>query len=359
MNDNNININILLKEINEIAKDLPFVNIMEVCGTHTMSIGKNGIRQILPKNINLISGPGCPVCVTSISDIDNVIKLAQDKNNYIFSFGDMLKVPGSTSSLYKERSEGSNVKICYSPADAFDFAQNNPSKTVIFAAIGFETTAPLTAALIKKAHEINLKNFFIYNMHKIVPPALKFLLDSKNGDNINAFLCPGHVCAVIGSKPLNFISEIYKKPAVVSGFNADDILISILMILKQLKNNEPKTEIQYTRVVKEDGNLTAINYINEVFDICDSIWRGVGNIKESGLILKEKFKKFDAKIIFSLDDKYIKDPKYCSCGDVLKGLKKPFECKLFAKKCTPENPVGPCMVSSEGTCAAYFKYERH
>jgi hydrogenase expression/formation protein HypD len=353
------NINLLLKEINEIAGHLPHINIMEVCGTHTMSIGKNGLRQVLPQNVNLISGPGCPVCVTSVSDIDNITELAENHNNYIFSFGDMLKVPGSKSSLYKKRSEGSNIKICYSPADALDFAQKNPKNNVIFIAIGFETTAPLTALLIKKASEMQISNFYIYNTHKIVPPALKFLLNSKNGNNINAFLCPGHVCAVIGSKPFEFISKIYNKPAVISGFSADDILNSVLMILRQLKEGKPATEIQYKRVVKEDGNPVAVKYINDIFDINDALWRGIGNIEKSGLVLKDKFINFDAKITFSLKDNDAKDPQYCSCGDILQGTKKPFECKLFGKLCKPDNPVGPCMVSSEGTCATYFKYEKY
>ncbi|MCX6383792.1 MAG: hydrogenase formation protein HypD [Actinobacteria bacterium] len=353
------NIIALIEEIKRTANGLSQINIMEVCGTHTMAIGKNGLRQVLPQNINLISGPGCPVCVTSISDIDNIIELAENPCNYIFSFGDMLKIPGSKSSLYKKRSEGANIKVCYSPADAFDFAVKNPQKKIIFIAIGFETTAPLTAALIKKAYETKTNNFFIYNTHKIVPPAIEFLLNSSNKNNISAFLCPGHVCAVTGSRPFDFISKIYGKPAVISGFSAEDILKSILMILKQIKNNKPEVEIQYDWVVKENGNPIAIQYMDNIFDINDAIWRGIGNIKKSGLVLKNKFRNFDAKVSFALKDIKVPEPRLCSCGDILLGVKKPFECRLFGKSCKPDNPVGPCMVSSEGTCSAYFKYEKY
>ncbi|MCL4378537.1 MAG: hydrogenase formation protein HypD [Actinobacteria bacterium] len=353
------NINSLIEEIRIISSDLPDINIMEVCGTHTMAIGRNGLRQLLPRNINLVSGPGCPVCVTPVSDIDNVIKLSGNRNNYIFTFGDMLKVPGSKSTLYKKRSEGANIKICYSPLDALDFAEKNHDINVIFIAIGFETTAPLTASLLKKAADIGTDNFYIYNTHKLVPPAIEFLLNANNKSKINAFLCPGHVCAVTGSKPYNFISEKFGKSAVVSGFQADDIVKSILMILRQIKNNHPAVEIQYDRVVKENGNPTALNFIKEVFNVGSAYWRGIGEIPGSGLELNNKFKNFDIKIKYDFRQIQVQEPKYCSCGLILQGEKKPFECKLFGKSCTPDKPVGPCMVSSEGTCAAYFKYEKY
>ncbi|MCE5329723.1 hydrogenase formation protein HypD [bacterium] len=353
------NISSLINKINMESKGLGQINIMEVCGTHTMAIGKNGLRQILPENINLISGPGCPVCVTSISDINNIIELSDNPSNYIFSFGDMLKVPGSKSSLYEKRSQGANIKICYTPIDALDFAKNNPGKNAVFIAIGFETTAPLTASLVKKASENNIKNLFIYNTHKLVPPALEFLLSSGKKSNIDAFLCPGHVCAITGSTPFNFINEKYHKPAVISGFSAEDILKSILMILKQIKNSCPSVEIQYDWVVKENGNPIAVKYINDVFDYCDSFWRGIGKIKKSGLKLKPEFENFDIKSKFKTPESQIDEPEFCSCGKILQGEKKPFECRLFGKSCTPDKPVGPCMVSSEGTCAAYFKYEKY
>ncbi|MCX6347298.1 MAG: hydrogenase formation protein HypD, partial [Actinobacteria bacterium] len=269
----------LTKKINKISCTLTQINIMEVCGTHTMAIGKNSLRQILPSNINLISGPGCPVCVTSASDIDNIIQLSEERKNYIFSFGDMLKVPGSGSSLYEKRSEGANIKLCYSPTDALDFAANNPKLNIIFIAIGFETTAPLTAVLIKRAFQNNIGNFFIYNIHKLVPPAIQFLLDSESKNNIHAFLCPGHVCAVIGSEPFDLIAKNYRKPCVISGFSPEDILESIYMILKQIVRNKPSVEIQYKWVVKKEGNQIASKYINEVFETGHSYWRGIGAIE--------------------------------------------------------------------------------
>jgi hydrogenase expression/formation protein HypD len=347
------------KKIDGISCSLPKINIMEVCGTHTMAIGKNSLRQILPPNINLISGPGCPVCVTPVADIDNIIQLSDKDNNYIFSFGDMLKVPGSKSSLYEKRSEGANIKLCYSPADALDFAEKNPHANIIFVAIGFETTSPLTAVIAKKAFLNNNRNFFIYNTHKIVPPAIKFLLETKNKDNIHAFLCPGHVCAVTGSKPYDLIAENYGKPCVISGFSPEDIMESIYMILKQIAKNKPSVEIQYKWVVREEGNQYALKYIDDVFETGNSYWRGIGIIESSGLIFKDKFKDLDAKKWFGIKDKNIPEPKLCSCGDIMQGKKKPPDCALFGRQCTPDKPVGPCMVSSEGTCAAYFKYEVH
>jgi hydrogenase expression/formation protein HypD len=350
-------INYLVEKITSLSGTFPKANIMEVCGTHTMAIGKNSIRQLLPPGLNLISGPGCPVCVTSASDIDNIIELADDRNNYIFTFGDMLKVPGSSSSLYVKRSEGANVKLCYSPADALEYAKKNPALNIIFVAIGFETTAPLTAVLIKRAYENKTNNFFIYNTHKLVPPAISFLLENTADNNIDAFLCPGHVCAVTGSRPFGLIAKKYARPCVISGFSPEDILESIYMILKQLADGSGFAEIQYKWVVREEGNQVALGYLDEIFDKADSLWRGIGLIKESGLSLKKDFESFDAKKAFKIKDKFISEPKHCSCGDILQGKKKPTECLLFGKKCTPDKPVGPCMVSSEGTCAAYFKYE--
>jgi hydrogenase expression/formation protein HypD len=248
--------------------------------------------------------------------------------------------------------------MCYSPNESLKYAIENPDKKVVFLAIGFETTAPLTATVIQNALKNNVRNFYIYNLHKIVPPAIHFLLDKDKNLNLDAFLCPGHVCAVIGSKPFDFISENFMKPAVISGFAPLDILESILIILKQLLAGKPETVIQYTTVVKKNGNIFAKNLINDIFDIKPSYWRGIGFIENSGLFLKNKYCYFDAKKVFDIKSINSKEPKYCDCGKILLGEKKPFDCKLFASKCTPENPVGPCMVSSEGTCAAYYKYER-
>ena len=345
--------------IKDIADNNPSgqINIMEVCGTHTMAISRHGLRQLLPENINLISGPGCPVCVTSSNDIDHIIRITHEYDVSVYTFGDMFRVPGSDSSLYFEKSKGKDIKICYSPADSLDFARSNPDKKVIFIAIGFETTIPLVSVIVKRACEENIKNFYIYNTHKLVPPALKLLLEDKEV-RVDGFLCPGHVSAIIGSKPYRFIAEDYSTPCVISGFEPFDILKSIALLAKQIKNGRPEVYIQYSRVVREEGNPTAVASIYDVFDISDSIWRGIGNIPGSGLRLKKKYLSFDAKLNFEVGEVKSKEPAGCQCGNVLKGIKKPFECKLFSKVCRPENPIGPCMVSSEGSCAAYFKYER-
>jgi len=333
------------------------INIMEVCGTHTMAISRYGLRQLIPESINLISGPGCPVCVTPAGDIDSIIEIAGKYEVSIFTFGDILRVPGSKSSLYNERSEGKDINICYSPADALDFAKNNPERKVIFIAIGFETTIPLTSVIIKRAYREKINNFYIYNTHKLIPEALELLLLDKEVE-IDAFLCPGHVSAIIGSKPYNFIAEDYHIPCVISGFEPIDILESIATIIRQINKGISEVDIQYRRVVKEEGNPTAVKLIYEVFDKSDSVWRGLGNIPGSGLKLKKKFLKFDANTYFPVKRFKSREPAGCECGDVLKGIKKPAECRLFSKICKPENPVGPCMVSSEGSCAAYYKYEK-
>ncbi|NQT66024.1 MAG: hydrogenase formation protein HypD [Actinobacteria bacterium] len=338
-------------------KPVRSINIMEVCGTHTMAISRYGLRQLIPENINLISGPGCPVCVTPTSDIDWIIEIARQYDVSVFTFGDMFRVPGTESSLYNERSRGRDIKICYSPADVLNFAKNNPDKKVIFIAIGFETTVPLTSVIVKRAYKENIDNFFIYNTHKLVPEALELLLVDREV-KINAFLCPGHVSVIIGSKPYNFIAEDYHIPCVISGFEPMDILESIATIIRQINKGIAEVEIQYRRVVREEGNPTAVKLMYEVFDKSDSLWRGLGNISGSGLKLKNKFLKFDAKTFFPVKRIKSREPAGCECGDVLKGIKKPAECRLFSKICKPENPVGPCMVSSEGSCAAYYKYEK-
>jgi hydrogenase expression/formation protein HypD len=338
-------------------QDKKSINIMEVCGTHTMEIARNGLKQLLPPEINLISGPGCPVCVTPINEIDNIIEILKDYDVSIFSFGDMIKVPGSSSSLAYEKSIGKDVVICYSPLYALEFAENNPDKNVIFIAIGFETTAPLSSVIVKRASDKKLRNFFIYCTHKIIPPALEVLLKDKEV-RIDGLLLPGHVSAIIGSKPYSFIAEDYKIPGVISGFDPEGILQAIKMILIQLQQKKPKIEIEYKSVVKEEGNTVAVNQIHEVFEAEDSMWRGLGSIPKSGLKLKPDFSEFDAKLKFPTKKLNSREPKGCECGNVLKGIKKPDECKLFAKSCTPDNPIGPCMVSSEGTCAAYYKFYR-
>ena len=354
----------MINDIQEIIQSLNnyvlaenLVNIMEVCGTHTMSISRHGIRQLIPEKINLISGPGCPVCVTSANDIDILLEIVDRYDVTVFTFGDMLRVPGTRSSLYTKKSEGRDINICYSPADALDFAIKNPQRNVIFVAIGFETTIPLTSVIVKRARQKKISNFYIYNTHKLIPEALESLLNNKNV-KIDAFLCPGHVSAIIGSRPYNFIAKKYHIPCVISGFEPYDILESIIMIMDQIQRKKPYVENQYRRVVREEGNPEAVKLINEVFEKVDSNWRGLGIISNSGLRLREKFLKFDAKINFPVKKVISREPPGCECGDVLKGLKKPYECRLFSRVCKPENPIGPCMVSSEGSCAAYYKYEK-
>ena len=333
------------------------INIMEVCGTHTMAISRSGLRQLLPQEINLISGPGCPVCVTASHDIDHIIGIIREYPATLFTFGDMIRVPGTVSSLQDERSRGKDVRVCYSPMDSLEFARKNPEKKVVFVSIGFETTAPLTAVLLRQAAQEDIKNFYIFNTHKLVPPALEILLLDKE-IKVDAFLCPGHVSAIIGSRPYDFIANEYRAPCVISGFEPIDILQSLDMIIDQYNTDNPKVEIQYDRVVKPDGNPAAVEAIYEVFEPVDSDWRGVGMLPLTGLGLKSQYSKFNAAKAFPVDIPQPKEPPGCKCGDVLKGILKPFDCKLFAAACTPEKPIGPCMVSSEGSCAAYYKYER-
>lgn len=333
------------------------VNIMEVCGTHTMAISRSGLRQLLPEKINLVSGPGCPVCVTSDRDIDHIIGIIREYPVTLFTFGDMMRVPGADSSLQREKSKGRDVRVCYSPMDALDFAIKNPDKDVVFNAIGFETTAPLTAVLIKRAYEEEIDNFHIFNIHKLVPPALELLLLDRD-IKIDAFLCPGHVSAIIGSIPYGFIAEKYRTPCVISGFEPLDIMESLNMLLVQLNSKNPGVEIQYDRVVKPEGNPAAVAAINEVFEHVDSDWRGIGTLPLTGLGLRKEYSRFNAASRFEVDIPDYKKPSGCRCGEVLKGMIKPFDCRLFSSVCTPENPIGPCMVSSEGSCAAYYKYER-
>jgi hydrogenase expression/formation protein HypD len=350
----------IIKElIRTLDKNGPYrkINIMEVCGTHTMAISRHGLRQLLPDNINLISGPGCPVCVTSANDIDRIIEIVRRYDVSIFTFGDMFRVPGTKSSLYNEKSKGKDIKICYSPSDALDFAKNNPQKKVIFIAIGFETTIPLTSVIIKRAYEERTNNFFIYNSHKLIPEALELLLTDKEV-KIDAFLCPGHVSTIIGSIPYNFIARDYNVPCVISGFEPLDVIKSIAMIIEQMKKGVSEVEIQYSQVVRPEGNPTAVKLIYEVFKKTDSFWRGLGNIPGSGLKLKKNYMRFDAIKHFPVKNIKSREPSGCRCGDVLKGIIKPKECRLFSRSCRPEKPVGPCMVSSEGSCAAYYKYER-
>ena len=349
-----------IKKILEISKKIDkkkVLNIMEVCGTHTMTIARYGIQQLMPPIVNLISGPGCPVCVTPISDIDWILDIIKRENFKTFTFGDLIKVPGTYSSLNVERSKGANINICYSPTTALEYAENNRKEKVLFLAIGFETTAPLTAVLLKRAYDKKINNFFIFSTHKIIPPALLALLRDDDVE-IDGLLLPGHVTAITGTKPFEFIPDKYNIPCVVTGFEAQDILLAVRTILTQIHTKFSTVEIEYRRVVKAEGNQNAVKQLHDTFDVEDSIWRGIGEIPKSGLRLKEKFAGFDAKRLFPAPGHITKEPQGCLCGDILRGIKKPTDCKLFLKTCSPDNPVGPCMVSSEGACAAYFRYRR-
>jgi len=328
---------------------------MEVCGTHTMVISRYGIRSVLPENLRLISGPGCPVCVTPNGYMDHAIALGRRDDVIITTFGDMFRVPGSTSSIEKVRSEGGDILIVYSTMDALTVAGNNPEKKVVFLGVGFETTAPTIAASIIEAKERGLKNYYVLCAHKIIPPPMEaLLLNERIG--LDGFLCPGHVSVIIGSRPYEFIPEKYKKGCVVAGFEPVDVLASIDMLVNQMVSGEPAVEIQYKRVVKAEGNTAALRMMEEVFEVCDAEWRGIGLIPDSGLKINERYRNFDADVNIEADIEPLQERKGCICGLILQGLKTPPECTLFRKVCTPENPVGACMVSSEGTCAAYFKY---
>ena len=346
------------KLIDKVAKDIRDTvdtrrtyNFMEVCGTHTMAIFRFGLRDILPRNINLISGPGCPVCVTPNEFIDKAITLSRRKNIIIATFGDMLKVPGSYSSLEKERARGAYVKMIYSSIDALDLAKKDPAKEIVFLGVGFETTAPTVAQSILVAKKENICNYSVLCAHKTMPQALKVLTEDPRL-KIDGFLLPGHVSAIIGARPYEFLAK-RGKACVITGFEPLDILQAILMLLRQ---RTPKVEVQYTRIINKAGNALAKNSIKIVFKEGDSIWRGIGAIKNSGLKIRDKFSEFDSEKRFKVQAPVARDHAGCICGDVIKGLKRPPECKLFGKLCNTEHPVGACMVSSEGTCAAYYKY---
>ncbi|MBN2120619.1 MAG: hydrogenase formation protein HypD [Candidatus Omnitrophica bacterium] len=331
------------------------IKLMEVCGTHTMAIAASGIKKVLPKTIELISGPGCPVCVTSQSDIDRAVEIARIKDVIMVTFGDMMRVRGSFSSLDDVRRKGKDVRIVYSCLDALIIAQENPEKRVVFMGVGFETTSPTVAASILEAKRQKIKNFFVLANFKLIFPALEALSKSKKV-KVDGFICPGHVSVVTGIEPYKRIARRFKKPCVITGFADSDIIKGIKILVDQIKKGKPKAEIAYRRAVKEKGNTLAQKTINRVFVVRDSFWRGLGLIKESGLKLKESYACFDAEKEFKVRLPKTREPKGCLCGKVLQGIKSPSDCRLFGKVCTPSNPVGPCMVSSEGTCAAYYKY---
>lgn len=333
------------------------INIMEVCGTHTVSIFRNGIRSTLPEKVKLLSGPGCPVCVTDSGYIDILLRLAEDKNCIIATYGDMMRVPGANGSLETKRSSAGNIRIVLSSEDALQLAKDNPAKTIVFAAVGFETTAPATAVVVREAAESSIDNFCVLSSHKLVVPAMKALLE-KRDNNIDGFLCPGHVSVITGSRSYLPIVEDFGKPCVVAGFEPMQIIEGLAEICRQLISGTAEVKSVYTAVVTESGNLTAQKIINECFETDDGFWRGLGKIEKSTLRLKEKYGRFDAFRRFNLTEKPVGEIGGCRCGQVLCGLIEPLQCELFGKSCTPDTPIGPCMVSSEGACAAWFKYGR-
>ncbi|MBC2582447.1 hydrogenase formation protein HypD [Clostridium sp. DJ247] len=343
----------LVKSIQNITDKK--INIMEVCGTHTMAIFRYGIRDILPSNIKLISGPGCPVCVTPQSYIDTALELTLNKDVIIATFGDMMRVPGKVTSLMKRKSEGADIRIVYSPMDAMLLAKDNPSKEIVFLSVGFETTTPMTAVTAIEARKHNVENLFFLTAHKIVPPAMRALVEDEEL-NIDGFLLPGHVSAVIGKEPYEFLSSKYKIPGVITGFEPFDILKGIDTLINMINNEEYNIINEYKRIVRDHGNPQALEYLHKVFKVTDSTWRGIGTIPNSGYTFNKEYEEFDAIKHFNIDYKDYDGSPGCRCGDILKGKITPFQCPLFKKACTPENPVGSCMVSSEGTCAAYYRY---
>jgi len=349
----------MLEELNKLMEDLGRpLKLMEVCGTHTVEIFRHGIRDVIPKSITLLSGPGCPVCVTSVRDVDAAISIAKNPGVILATFGDMMRVPGGNQSLLEARSEGADVRVLYSPMDALSLAHNEPGREVVFFATGFETTSPLIAGTIAHAEKKSVKNFTIYAAHKLVPPALRALLDSPDV-KVDGFILPGHVSTIIGTKPYEFVAAQYKKPSVVTGFEAGEIVEGILMIVRQIVQKRSEIEIQYRTVVRKEGNPRAVEILNTYFEPSDAYWRGIGIIPNSGLKLRDSYALFDANRKFNPPVSTAQEPELCSCGDILRGVKIPLECPLFGTGCTPESPVGPCMVSTEGSCAAYYKYGKY
>ena len=333
------------------------VTLMDVCGTHTVTIARNGFRSILPEGVNLISGPGCPVCVTANSDIDTVIALARIPQVIITTCGDMTRVPGSSSSLNQEKAAGADIRLVYSPLDALKIAQENPGREVVFVGVGFETTTPLIAATVKRAAALGLANFSVCAIHKTMPNTLEVLVNDDEV-KLTALILPGHVSTIIGLEPYRFLAERYGIPGVVTGFEPVDVLQGIAMLLRQLAEGRAQIENGYTRGVRDEGNPAAVAAIEEVFEPCYAAWRGLGSIPGSGLRLRPAFAAFDAVQRLQPQVEPTVEPKGCRCGSVLRGVMTPKECPLFNTGCSPEHPVGPCMVSSEGSCAAFYKYLR-
>jgi hydrogenase expression/formation protein HypD len=330
------------------------VRLMEVCGTHTVAIFRHGLRSVL-EDIEFLSGPGCPVCVTPQGDIDRIIAISKMPGVVVATFGDMMRVPGSAGSLYGARAESADVRVVYSVLDALELSRKEVGRRVVFFSAGFETTTPAAAAALLQAEREGLSNFYLYSVSKLVPPALDALLSAPE-IKVDGFILPGHVSTIIGTKPYEFMAGKYKKPAVIAGFDAQEILETVLMLVCQIADGRAEVEIQYGKAVRPEGNLKAVAMIEECFERADSHWRGIGTMPASGLKIRERFSRFDAERAFDVQAPDAPEPKGCSCGKVLRGLLAPDRCPLFGKICTPESPVGACMVSTEGSCAAYYRF---
>ncbi len=343
----------LVEAIARAANDRP-MTFMEVCGTHTMSLGRFGIRELLPENIRLISGPGCPVCVTPNAYLDHAIALARQPKTTICTFGDMMRVPGSTSSLEKERSQGADIRIVFSTLDALAIAREHPDRQIVFLGVGFETTAPTVATAIKTAANERIPNFSVLCAHKLVMPALEALLAGEV--QLDGFLLPGHVSAIIGAKAYRPLLSRHRIAGAIAGFEPTDILEALFELIGQITHDDPKLTTAYVRAVTEEGNQRARALMEEIFEPTDAEWRGLGTIPASGLNIRKRYSSFDAAERFTIEVEPMREPKGCRCGEILQGRIAPTDCPLFGKNCTPTHPVGACMVSSEGTCAAYYKY---
>jgi hydrogenase expression/formation protein HypD len=333
------------------------VNLMEVCGTHTMVAFRSGLRQLLPGNVHMLSGPGCPVCVTDTNYIDAAIELSRNPKVIVATFGDLMRVPGSESSLEQERAGGADVRVVYSPSDALGLAREWPSKKVVFLGVGFETTAPTVAASILRAAQEKCANYLVLCAHKTMPRAMEALLKDQTV-KIDGFICPGHVSVITGAAMYRFICEQYRIPCVVCGFEAWDMLKTIAMLLTQIADGRAVVEVEYSRSVDDHGNVAAQKLMAEVFEPCAAAWRGIGTIPGSGLAIRAKYAAHDAAQVLNVTFAPARVHPGCRCGDVLRGVITPLDCRLFGKACSPLNPFGPCMVSSEGVCAAYYRYER-
>jgi hydrogenase expression/formation protein HypD len=333
------------------------IQVMEVCGTHTVSFFRYGIREMLPKHIRLLSGPGCPVCVTPNQDIDLAIALSRREDVLLATFGDMMRVPGSTSSLQKEKAEGRSIRFVYSPLEVLRLAKENPEKKIVFLAVGFETTSPAIAMTLLQAHHEGIPNLYFLNSQKKVPPALRALLESEKV-RIHGFILPGHVCTILGKEPFEFVSTEFNRPAVITGFEPLDLLQAVWMLVNQIEKGQAFVEIQYTRAVREQGNPTAMRRMEQAFQENDALWRGLGRIPKSGCRPRDAFSGMDARRI-EVDVEPSREPGGCLCGEILQAVRTPPECPLFRTVCHPDHPVGPCMVSIEGACFTYFKYDQN